>query len=281
MSLEALEIPDTRPFFRPLTQELVAILETLPPESWALGTIAGRWRVRDVVAHLIDVSARRLSFHRDGHTPPQPAHPITSQTEFTSFINELNREWVEAARRLSPRVLTSLLADVSRQLADFAEAFSLDGQALFPVSWAGEDSSAAWFDLGREFTELWHHQMQIREAAGAQPPSESRWLRAVLLIAVRGLPHAYRSMAAAAGVTVTIHVTGDAGGLWTLQREPETWKIHAGKPAASAARITLSDDTAWRLLFNALPESKARLLIQCAGEQELAMPLLRARSVIV
>ena len=35
-------------------------------------TVAGEWRVRDVVAHILDGSLRRLSFHRDGQTPPAP-----------------------------------------------------------------------------------------------------------------------------------------------------------------------------------------------------------------
>ena len=35
---------------------------------------------------------------------------------------------------------------------------------MFPVSWAGEEESANWFDTAREFTERWHHQQQIRLA---------------------------------------------------------------------------------------------------------------------
>jgi hypothetical protein len=96
-------------------------------------------------------------------------------------------------------------------LADFVESLPDDAPALFPVSWAGEDESEGWFDIGREFTELWHHQAQVRDAVGAPPLTHPRWLHAVLLIALRGLPHAYRDVAAAPGQGVTIDIMGKAG----------------------------------------------------------------------
>ena len=130
---------------------------------------------------------RRLSFDRDRLPPPAPRRPISGERDFVAFINELNREWVEAARRLSPRVLTDLHASVSLDLAAFFEQAPLDAPALFGVSWAGESESKAWFDIGREFTEQWHHQAQIRDAVGAPAASNPEWLRAVLAIAMRGL----------------------------------------------------------------------------------------------
>jgi hypothetical protein len=44
----------------------------------------------------------------------------------------------------------------------------------------------------------------------------------------------------------------------------------------------MSDDTAWRLLFNALPlESAGERFLTRSGDAALFGPLLRARSVIV
>lgn len=43
------------------------------------------------------------------------------------------------------------------------------------MSWAGEDGDAGWLDIGREFTEQWHHQMQIRDAVGAAPLPDPAW----------------------------------------------------------------------------------------------------------
>lgn len=243
--------------------------------------MAGTWRVRDVVAHLVDVSMRRVSFHRDNHVPPAPPPQVLTERDFVSFINGLNRQWVEAAGRISPRMLTDLFEFTTSALADFTEAFPDDGSALFPVSWAGEEQSEGWFDLGREFTELWHHQAQVRDAVMAPPPSDPAWLHAVLLIALRGLPHAFRDTRVHPGQTLTIEVTGPAGGVWTLERSDGGWTLWAGQDHAETARVTMSDDTAWRLLFNALPAERADVLVTRRGDPAVYSPLLRARSVIV
>lgn len=136
----------------------------LPGDVWEQPTVAGAWRVRDVAAHLLDVTLRRLSFHGDGHTPPPSGTPPRDERAFTAFVNALNRQWVECAGRVSLRVLTELLTVAGAKLAAFVEALPDDAPALFPVSWAGQDASPGWFDIGREFTEQWHHQSQIRES---------------------------------------------------------------------------------------------------------------------
>ena len=157
----------------------------------------------------------------------------------------------------------------------------LEAAALFPVSWAGEEASAGWFDIGREFTEQFHHQMQIRDAVGAAPLHDPAWLRAFLLISIRGLPHAYRHTAADPGTTVTLEVTGSSSGVWTLRRDGDTWSLWAGAAERPTTTIVLSDDTAWRLLFNALTPAQASERIRTSGDPALAAPLVQARSVIV
>jgi hypothetical protein len=43
----------------------------------------------------------------------------------------------------------------------------------------------------------------------------------------------------------------------------------------------MTDETAWRLFFNAVPPQDAQSLVRVDGDSGLALPLLRARSVIV
>ena len=281
MPLESLAPVDTRAMFRPVSGSLVRLLRGLSPADWQQPTVAGAWVVRDVVAHLLDSTLRRLSFHRDGLLPPAPTIPIASERDFVAFINGLNAQWVAAAHRLSPRVLTDIYERASAEYADWFESQTLDSPALFAVSWAGEQASANWFDIGREFTELWHHQEQIRMAVGAGPLPDPRYLQAVVDIAVRGLPHAYRSVSAEVGQTVVVEVTGTSGGRWTLVRESDWWTLMRGEPAAETARIRLDENTAWKLLFNALPETDQMEAVRVSGRAELAGALLQARSVIV
>jgi hypothetical protein len=69
--------------------------------------------------------------------------------------------------------------------------------------------------------------------------------------------------------------------MWTLRRDGERWSLWAGAADRADATIVLSDDTAWRLMFNALPPARAVDRIVTTGEPSLAAPLVHARSVIV
>ena len=279
-----LEIPvpiDVRPLFRPVSSRLVTLLRELPLEQWAWPTVASAWAVRDIVAHLLDSTLRRLSFHRDGLAPPPPPGEVTSERDFVEFINTLNAQWVASAKRLSPRVLTDLYEHASREAAAWFESLPLDAPALFPVSWAGEHASAGWFDIGREFTELWHHQQQIRMAVGADALPDSRYLAAVIDIAVRGLPHAFRDVSGKPGETVVIDISGPSGSRWTLSREQRGWTLWHGVSPVATSYLRLTDQTAWMLLFNALSESDAARAIDIEGQTDLGRALLHARSVIV
>jgi uncharacterized protein (TIGR03083 family) len=281
MTLKPQIAVDTRGLFRPVSSSLVRLLRRLADRDWELPTIAGTWVVRDVVAHLLDSTLRRLSFHRDGMAPPPPPATGGSARDFVDFINALNAQWIVSAKRLSPRVLTDLYERAGSEAAEWFESLPLDAPALFPVSWAGEDASAGWFDIGREFTELWHHQQQIRMAVGADALPDPRYLRAVIDVALRGLPHAFREVPAEPGQTVVVDIGGAGGGQWTLLRDEQRWTLWRGEPPAATARIRLDDDAAWQLLFNALPEGDAARIVQIEGRTDLAAPLLRARSVIV
>jgi hypothetical protein len=161
------------------------------------------------------------------------------------------------------------------------ETLNPDAAAVFPVSWAGHTHSLQWLDIGREFTEVWHHGSQIRDAVGAGPFSEVRWLRAVLEIAMHALPEAYRDVPGRPGLSVAIKITGGASGAWTLRHRDGRWDVDEGDPVQPTTTATMSDEVAWRLFFNALSVSQAQSLVGVAGDAALAVPLLRARSVIV
>jgi len=276
-----LPIIDTRPLFRPLIAEIVSLLRAVSPADWMRPTLAGSWRVRDVTAHLLDTALRRVSSGRDGWRPPNAPRFTGSEPDFVAFINELNAAWIRAAERLSPRVLTDLYASAGAALAELFESSALEAPAAIGVSWAGEERSAAWLDIGREFTEVWHHGAQIREAVGAGPFSDPEWLRAVLTIALHALPHAYRAVHAELGVAVIVEISGPAGGTWTLSHFDRRWDINEGESRRAAARATIEDEAAWRLWFNALKPPAAERAVRIEGDPALVRPLLTARSVIV
>src|SRR5687767_9501737 len=180
----------TTDLFAPLYRELIVLLRGLEPADWERPTVAGAWRVRDVVAHLLDGALRKVSVYRDGHALA-PDRQIHSYGDLVGFINDLNAGGVSYSRRLSPRLLTDLLEMTGRWMAELVESLDPHAPALFSVAWAGESQSENWMDTGREYTEVWHHQMQIRDAVNAPGLLEGRWLYPLLDFSVRALPHAY------------------------------------------------------------------------------------------
>lgn len=278
--MEPLAPRDVAPLFRPLLDELLALLRGLAPGDWNRTTMAGEWRVRDVAAHLLDSDLRKLAICRDGHAIPT-YRPIETERDLASFINGLNATGVAHAARLSPRVLTDLLEVSGGWIVDLFTSLPPHGPAIFPVSWAGERESENWMDIGREYTERWHHQMQIRDAVSAPLLLDPRWMEPLLEFSVRALPHAYNGVAAPAGTTVTVRVHGQSDGAWSLVRADEAWTIVRGQPSSPAATASLDADTAWRLFYNALSMDDATARIRVSGDDRLVQPLLRVRSVIV
>jgi uncharacterized protein (TIGR03083 family) len=267
----------TSQLFRPLHGELLKTLRSLDADAWNRPTAAPQWKVRDVAAHLLDGDLRKIAVCRDGHLL-QPDAPIAGERDLTDFINRQNATGVSYAARLSPALITDLLDVTGRWVADLVERLPPHGRSIFPVSWAGEAESENWMDTGREYTERWHHQMQIRDAAGRPLLLSPDWMTPLLDISMRALPHAYRAIDAPAGATLAVHVEGDTAGAWTLRRDAAGWQLTAGSDAAARATVHLPADTAWRLLYNA-PYDRAQIRVN--GDAALAAPLFRTRSVIV
>jgi hypothetical protein len=271
---------DVVPLFRPLHEKLVDLLSGFSAADWDRPTVAGAWRVRDVAAHLLDTDLRRISLQRDGWALPVET-PVAGWADLVKLLNDLNAGWVKAARRLSPRVLTELLTDSGRELAAVVATLDPDAPAPFSVLWAGHSASTNWFDLGREYTEKWHHQAQIRLAVGAAPLDERRFFHPVLAFSMHALPRALDGEAAPEGTAVSVSVTGEAGGAWSAVRGAGGWHLFEGEAPSPAARVAMDGETAWRLLYNTLSTEETRVRVTAEGDGRLAAAVLRARSVMV
>lgn len=260
--------------------ELIALLKSLSPDDWYKPTVAGAWKVRDLVAHLLDSDLRRLSFQRDNAPQVPPDAPISSYRELVAFLNDLNAVWVKAAQRISPPLLIQLHELTGAQVCELFASLDPFGPALFGVAWAGEEVSENWFDIAREYTEKWHHQQQIRDAVGAPGLLQRQWLYPVLDTFLRGLPHTYREIAAADGTRLGFNVTGEAGGDWTLQRENGTWRLYEGEAADTVCQMRLTADAAWRLLTKGLTREQATAQVEIIGQTEFGQPLLGMLAVM-
>jgi uncharacterized protein (TIGR03083 family) len=270
---------DLVPLFPGLYRELVRVLRGLDAAAWQKPTACALWSVKDLVAHLLDTCYRRLSFGRDG-LESTPDRAINSYQDLVDYLNQLNADWVRTMRRMSPPVLMELLDRAEPELHRYFASLDPEAPARFGVAWAGEERSLNWFDLGREYTERWIHQQQIREAVGAPLLSDRAWLHPALDIFVRALPFTYRTVPAEPGATLGLEISGPAGGVWTLARVDGTWALFTGSPRQPSARVTLDQETAWKLFSKGLTADQARQAIRVKGDSRLGQPMLGALAIM-
>jgi uncharacterized protein (TIGR03083 family) len=263
--------------FPEVRQNLLSLLGGLSAKDWLQPTAAGKWDVKDVALHLLGGDISNLSRRRDAYTPPGPA--ISGWDDLVAFINELNRSWVVAARRMSPGVLCDLLEHVGGQVDAYflsLDPFAIGGE----VSWAGSQPAPVWLDVAREYTERWHHQQQIRDATGRPALYEPRLFAPVLDAFVRALPHTFRDLDAAAGTTVQVTISGPAGGEWVVRRTADSWELLAGRSTEAAGEMVLAAEDAWKIFTRGIRGEDAVRRAKISGDRALTSNVLHMVSVI-
>jgi uncharacterized protein (TIGR03083 family) len=263
---------------RKVDERLIDLLRSLRADEWDLQTIAPRWVVRDVAAHLLDTVLRKLSLVRDSwfaeNTNPQ------SPQEVIALVNRLNQEGVTVYRRLSPNLLIQMMATACEQSANFHESLDPFAHATFPVSWAGEDTSLNWFDTARELTERWHHQQQIRLATGRPGIMIPELYRPVLDCFARGLPHSYRHTLAPTGATVLLEISGQCGGKWVLSKGTDGWSFLSEVPEETTCKVMLPEVIAWRVFTKGIDRNSALAQVGIEGDPRLAHGILDLVAIV-
>lgn len=256
-----------------LDQQLIELLETLSPSDWKKQTIAPKWKVEDVVLHLLDGNIRILSIQRDGYFGVPPGS-INSYDDLLAYLNQLNADWIRAAKRMSPKLVLELLKQTNKEIADYLNTIDLFAPALFSVAWAGEEISANWFHWAREYTEKWHHQQQIRLAVGKEKELYKReWYHPHLETSMRALPHHYRKFPGKKDEVLSFEITGEAGGIWHLYHDGNKW-IQTENMKVTENLITIEGEIAWRLFTKGIKTEETIISIkgnQQAGEYLLSM----------
>jgi uncharacterized protein (TIGR03083 family) len=268
----------TAHLFSKLDGMLIELLRSLEPDDWEVQTIAGEWKVKDVAAHLLDTQLRNLSICRDGYAPNGPN--IGSPADLVAFINRLNQEGASIYRRLSPKVLISMMELASKQNSEYQESLDPFAPAPFGVSWAGEDKSANWFNTAREFTERWHHQQQIRLAVDKPGIMTREFYYPVLDCFMRALPFAYRTLPGKPGALVQFNVSGESGGSWYLYRDGESWTLIASPTGEKVSETTIPQEIAWRIFTKGIAREAAEAQVEVSGETEIGLHILGMVSIV-
>jgi hypothetical protein len=259
---------DLRSAIQSERQELLGLLADLSDEEWVQPAV-GHWVVRDVALHLLDDDLGWLSRGRDGDLTSLIPMDVPYRT-FVEALDAKNQRWVEAAQGLSRRVVRDLLTWSGEQVDCYYD--TLDPNGVTSVIWAGGEVPQ-WLGIGRDFTERWVHQQQIRDAVH-RPGEHARYLTIVLAVFVWAFPH---QLAVVADPDTTIGIRlGDQA--WHLLRRDNRWQLTQGEAPTPAASIEMDADTAWRQLTGAAARNTPALI---KGAAHLAEPLLDVRAIIV
>ena len=268
----------TAHLFPKLEAKLIDLLRSLAAEDWEKQTLAPKWKVKDVAAHLLDTQVRKLAAARHGYKPENSKK--LSPAKLLALINSLNAEGVRQYRQLHPDELISRMEAASRESAQYHKGLDPFGPAMFPVSWAGEEESANWFDTAREFTERWHHQQQIRVAVNRPGITTREFYFPVLDCFMRALPYSYRNVPAKVGSIAQFNISGEGGGSWYLFRDGDAWTLIASPAGEIISEVTIPQEIAWRIFTKGIVPEQAKTQVQVRGEEAVGLHILKMISIV-
>jgi uncharacterized protein (TIGR03083 family) len=265
------------PLFQTERERLLELLAELDPADWLRPSPCPGWTVLGLCTHLAGDDLGFLARHRDGYRgTPGPDH--ASEEEFVTWLDAMQDAWVTGTRRMSPRVVTDLLAWSGPQVAETLRAQDPSARTA-SVSWAGTGPVPVWLDQLRELSEYWIHRQQLLQAVDR--PSD---LRADLAgPVIDGLRWAYPfrlgQVPGEPGDTVTISVSGPVDRTWFLVATPAGWEFRDQPGSRGVAAMSVTTEQAWRGLTSNLPAAE-RSRITAAGDATVLTVLDRTRAII-
>jgi hypothetical protein len=210
-----------------------------------------------------------------GTPPPDGAN----EPEFIAWLDDMQMEWVRAARRLSPSLVMELLAWSGPQVIETLAAEDELARSA-TVSWAGPQPVPVWLDQLRELSECWIHRQQLLQAISRSSDLEPALVRPILLGLRWAYPYRPFQLAQAAdGDSVRISITGPVTETWFLVASSGMWDFAAVAGPRTVASLAMTTDQAWRLLTNNLPH-EARNDLDFAGDPGVVDVLWRTRAII-
>lgn len=265
--------------FPVLDKLLIELLKSLTEDEWNAQTVARLWKVKDVASHLLDGNLRGLSMSRDGYFGEKAA-AVNSFQELVAFLNKLNLSWTNATKRLSPRILIELLEMTGEQYSTHLQTLNPDENALFPVAWAGQETSPNWFHTAREYTEKFLHQQQIRDAVNKPGIMTQELFYPFIDIMMYAFPHTFKDTVLDEGTIISIIVSTAIGGQWNIIRTKTGWKLNKDNIQSSDARITIDPNTAWKLFSKSWTSEFVSDKVEITGDRSLGEQALRLVAVM-
>lgn len=261
-----------------LDSMLIDLLKSLSHDQWSMPTLARRWTVKDIAAHLLDGNLRNLSASRDQYSAEKPV--ISNYQELVRYLNDLNHEWTNAFKRVSPPILIEWLETSGKQYAGYLATLDPLGEAIYPVAWAGQTSSPNWFHIAREYTEKYIHQQQIRDAVGMEGIMTKELFYPFIQTMMQGMPHTYRQIHAEQGTLISVEILSDIGGSWDIIKKTNAWEMTETQQKKPDATISIDPAIAWKLFSKGISPAEALSQVKISGNHELGKIALEMVSVM-
>jgi hypothetical protein len=261
-----------------LDQKLLELLRSLSDQDWHTQTIARLWKVKDVVAHLLDGNIRSISILRDNYRGE--IADIRSYQDLVQFLNGLNADWIKAMKRVSPRMLMALHEITGPVYCTFMQSLEPMAKSALAVDWAGESESKNWMHIAREYTEKFLHQQQIRDAVNKPGLMTREFFHPFISTFMYGLPHTFRDVHADEGASIQLTVATPIGGTWWLRRAEGAWRLSAEGLQPATASVTIEPDDAWKLFSKSWREQDVIDRVSITGDLSLGKVALSMVSVI-
>lgn len=254
--------------FPELDGKLIELLEQLDQDEWNQQTVAKLWTVKDVVAHVLDGNIRILSNLRDGHRGESVA--INSYQDLLDYLNTLNAEWVRAMKRVSPEMLIALLKFTGPPFYEYYASLDPNAKAEYSVAWAGEQESANWMHIAREYTEKFLHQQQIRDATDRPGIMTEEYYLPFLEVCMYALPHTLRNTTAEKDSILKMEIVGAVSGKWYVQYNGEQWeRVKPTLELQPVTEIFIDYYASWKLFSKSLRPKDLADKIRITGDQKL------------
>ena len=93
------------------------------------------------------------------------------------------------------------------------------------------------------------------------------------------MPYTYQDTSAPEGTCVSLRISGDAGGQWTIRQE-EKWVLYTGAKEPLDAKVTIDQEDAWRLFTKGIDPNQVRARSSIAGSEDFGAKIFQMVSII-
>ena len=274
---------DVSKAYRELLDDFIDFSAGLAEADWKRPTLFPSWTVGDIYAHVASGAIRKLSDIRKKERSRVGQAIGMDFDTLVSFINADNERWVETLRPLDMSLVIDMLGRYYGELIDALESMDPDAEAVHQVAWAHDSVSPAWLDTAREYTELWTHQMQIREVFGDASPLEPRFYRPFLETCLAALPTHFGRLREPDDFGLLLRVGDDMAWFITRKDGIVSWREAAIADSAvtEPSVVDIRREDAWKAWMRAIDPKEAARRATLGGDRRPGLHLLGMKCVMM